>query len=72
MKRLISFLLCVTCLISLIIRSVAAGEQETHLFLPFVLSPIWSTLDCNVPGVFYNSFPIIPPLTDRPAEEHGD
>lgn len=72
MKRFISFLLCVTCLVSLIIRSVAAGEQETHLFLPFILSPTWSTLDCNVPGVSYISFPIIPPPTDRPAEEHGD
>jgi hypothetical protein len=51
---------------------VAAGERESNLFLPLILSSASSTVDCNIPGVSYSSFPVIPPPTNRPAEAHGD
>ena len=43
------------------------GGDDVHL--PLILT---SELDCNVPGVSYSAFPVIPPPTDLPAEEHAD
>ena len=48
-------------------EAVAAG---TRAYLPLVGR---SWVGCRpIPGASYGTWPIIPPPTDRPAEEHGD
>ena len=70
MKRSLPLLLTMLSLITLSIQVTFAGEDsDASLFLPIITKP---GLDCNIPNSIYNSFPVIPPPTDRPAEEHGD
>jgi hypothetical protein len=70
MKQLTLILLLTTLsLVTLAVQPLIANQGGDDIHLPLILN---SKLDCNVPGVSYNTFPVIPPPTDRPAEEHAD
>jgi hypothetical protein len=47
-----------------------SGELTATTFLP-VVSRVTDACS-SIPGASYGSFPVIPPPTDRPAEEHAD
>lgn len=64
-----ALLFTILCLATPAVQPVSANRGGDDVHLPLILT---SELDCNVPGVSYGSFPIIPPPTDRPAEEHAD
>ncbi|MCB8942741.1 MAG: hypothetical protein H6658_03080 [Ardenticatenaceae bacterium] len=71
MKRPIPILLFVMLLLILVTIQVVLAREEGDgaIYLPFIVSP---ALDCNVPGASYDTLTVLPPPTDRPAEEHGD